>query len=366
MCMQRDVMMTSEIRVPAEQWLPHTIKYSRLSNSTDQQQGFFKYQNPKTMRRKVLIFIFVVIVCFITIVFTCLNCYAKCAGFCHISSMKQGFMALAIQNKTYFSSNGQTRRLPQCIIIGTRKGGTRALLEYLNLHPDIVVTSKEQHFFNTNEKYALGLEYYRAQMPYSLSNQLTLEKTPAYFTDLMTPERIYRMNSSIKLLLIIREPVTRLVSDYTQLKSGKLERNKKVYALEELVVDANGEVDMDYKPVQRSMYYHYYVNWLEFFSRDQIYIANGDTLISNPYRELYTIESFLNLRHKIPSDAFYFNASKGFFCVKAEDLHSPCLSETKGRPHPKVDPAVLETLYDFYRPRNKLFFDLANKTFDWP
>lgn len=33
------------------------------------------------------------------------------------------------------------------------------------------------------------------------------------------PERVRAMNSSIKLLLIVREPVTRAISDFVQLKS---------------------------------------------------------------------------------------------------------------------------------------------------
>ena len=44
------------------------------------------------------------------------------------------------------------RRLPQCIIFGVRKGGTRALLQYLNSHPDIVITCDEMHFFEKDEK----------------------------------------------------------------------------------------------------------------------------------------------------------------------------------------------------------------------
>lgn len=34
-----------------------------------------------------------------------------------------------------------------------------------------------------------------------------------------TPERVRAMNATIKLLLIVREPVTRAISDYTQLRS---------------------------------------------------------------------------------------------------------------------------------------------------
>lgn len=36
---------------------------------------------------------------------------------------------------------------------------------------------------------------------------------------LQVPERVRAMNATIKLLLIVREPVTRAISDYTQLRS---------------------------------------------------------------------------------------------------------------------------------------------------
>jgi len=39
------------------------------------------------------------------------------------------------------------------------------------------------------------------------------------FNNFQVPERVRAMNASIKLLLIVREPVTRAISDYTQLRS---------------------------------------------------------------------------------------------------------------------------------------------------
>lgn len=57
--------------------------------------------------------------------------------------------------------NGTTERkkLPQAIIIGVKKGGTRALLEFLRVHPDIRAVGAEPHFFDRN--YDKGLEWYR-------------------------------------------------------------------------------------------------------------------------------------------------------------------------------------------------------------
>lgn len=55
--------------------------------------------------------------------------------------------------------NPVTKRLPSAIIIGVKKGGTRALLEFLRAHPNIRATGPEPHFFDKN--YDKGLEWYR-------------------------------------------------------------------------------------------------------------------------------------------------------------------------------------------------------------
>ena len=60
------------------------------------------------------------------------------------------------------------RSLPQCIIIGVRKAGTRALLRFLSVHPNIAANHDEMHFFDRDENYKLGLEWYRSRMPLSV------------------------------------------------------------------------------------------------------------------------------------------------------------------------------------------------------
>ena len=53
----------------------------------------------------------------------------------------------------------KTKHLPQALIIGVKKAGTRALLEYLRMHPDVVAPGPEPHFFDKN--YDKGLKWYR-------------------------------------------------------------------------------------------------------------------------------------------------------------------------------------------------------------
>ena len=53
----------------------------------------------------------------------------------------------------------QFKKLPSALIIGVKKGGTRALLEFLRIHPDIRAAGSEVHFFDHN--YSKGFHWYR-------------------------------------------------------------------------------------------------------------------------------------------------------------------------------------------------------------
>lgn len=69
-----------------------------------------------------------------------------------------------LAENVYSDKDLPVRRLPQCLIVGVRKGGTRALLEFLNLHPDVQAERSEVHFFDNDNRYNRGLDWYRRQM----------------------------------------------------------------------------------------------------------------------------------------------------------------------------------------------------------
>jgi hypothetical protein len=52
-----------------------------------------------------------------------------------------------------------SRKLPDALIIGVKKGGTRALLEFIRLHPDVRAAGSEVHFFD--RFYSKGFTWYR-------------------------------------------------------------------------------------------------------------------------------------------------------------------------------------------------------------
>lgn len=52
----------------------------------------------------------------------------------------------------------------------------------------------------------------RNQMPPTADDQMTIEKTPSYFVKREVPARIFLMSSTVKLIVVVRDPTTRAIS----------------------------------------------------------------------------------------------------------------------------------------------------------
>ncbi|XP_067100887.1 heparan sulfate glucosamine 3-O-sulfotransferase 3A1 [Osmerus mordax] len=269
-----------------------------------------------------------------------------------------------IEDSVKLSPLGEgTKKLPQALIIGVKKGGTRALLEFLRVHPDIRAVGAEPHFFDRN--YDNGLEWYRELMPKTLEGQITMEKTPSYFVTREAPARISAMSRDTKLIVVVRDPVTRAISDYTQTLSKKPD----IPTFESLTFKnrTTGLIDTSWSAIQIGIYAKHLDNWLQYFPMGQILFVSGERLISDPAGELGRVQDFLGLKRIITDKHFYFNQTKGFPCLKkAEGSSKPhCLGKTKGRTHPNIDPEVVQRLRDFYRPFNMKFYQMTGRIFGW-
>lgn len=271
--------------------------------------------------------------------------------------------AAAADNSTAGHPNGTLQQLPQILIIGVRKGGTRALIEMLSLHSSVAAAQNEVHFFDWESHFQRGLPWYLSQMPYALPGQLTVEKTPAYFTSGKVPKRVRQMSPDVKLLLILRDPTERVLSDYTQVFYNRLQKHKHYQPIESVLVK-DGEVNVAYKALNRSLYHMHMQNWLRYFPLGSIHIVDGDELIRDPFPEMKKVEKFLKLEPQINASNFYFNKTKGFYCLR-DHGRERCLHDSKGRAHPHVAPAILQKLYQYFHEPNRKFFELVGRTFNW-
>ncbi|XP_051925437.1 heparan sulfate glucosamine 3-O-sulfotransferase 2-like [Hippocampus zosterae] len=255
------------------------------------------------------------------------------------------------------------KKLPDAIIVGVKKGGTRAVLEFIRIHPDVRAAGTETHFFDRH--YGRGLEWYRAAMPRTLEGQLTMEKTPSYFVTKETARRIAAMSRDTKLIVVVRDPVTRAISDYTQ----TLSKSPDLPSFRELAFRnrSSGPVDASWNAIRIGLYALHLENWLRYFPLAQMHFVSGERLIAEPAGELARLQDFLGLKRIVSDKHFYFNRTKGFPCLKKpESSGSPrCLGKSKGRTHAPIDRDAVEQLRHFYRPFNVKFYEMVGHDFKW-
>ncbi|KAK1881496.1 Heparan sulfate glucosamine 3-O-sulfotransferase 3A1 [Dissostichus eleginoides] len=174
----------------------------------------------------------------------------------------------------------------------------------------------------------------RELMPKTLEGQITMEKTPSYFVTREAPARISAMSRDTKLIVVVRDPVTRAISDYTQTLSKKPD------------IPSFGEPHL----------------------QKQDYGAHRHLVERHPDRHLRQAPG--QLAALLPHGADPVcerRAPRGFPCLKkAEGSSKPhCLGKTKGRTHPNIDPEVVQRLRDFYRPFNMKFYQMTGHNFGW-
>jgi len=260
------------------------------------------------------------------------------------------------------------RRLPNVILVGVNKGGTRALITYLDLHPDVVTAKPEVNYFGLY--YGRGEEWYRNQMPPSMPDQLTMEKSPKYYEKAEAPQRIHAMNESMKILLVVRDPVDRSVSHWLHAcrnirKLGNDTTFCQTYESSG-VLKNDGDVEPKCAYIKRSSYAKFIENWTRFFPlRSQFHIVDGQKLVSDPVSELRKVETFLGLRHYFTQKNFVFNKKIGFYCLPSDGGQIRCLGKSKGVKHPALDLLVEAKLRKYFKPLNQRFYQIVGHDFGW-
>ena len=128
------------------------------------------------------------------------------------------------------------------------------------------------------------------------------------------------------------------VNNCDDTRSRHLDRGQEYPPLEDFLFTENGNINIGYQPLQRSIYHYHLVRWMRYFPLSQIHIVDGDKFIKEPWTELMALEKFLDLPAEITERNFFFNSTKGFYCGK-EELTLPqskwtctrdkCLSKSK-------------------------------------
>jgi hypothetical protein len=110
------------------------------------------------------------------------------------------------------------RVLPNYLIIGAQKAGTSSLFNYLSMHPQVKNSyKKEVHYFDKN--YDKPINWYKQYFPFKFGvNDKTMigEATPNYLYHPFVAGRIKKTIPDVKMIVLLRNPVERVISQYFQ------------------------------------------------------------------------------------------------------------------------------------------------------
>ncbi len=215
-------------------------------------------------------------------------------------------------------------------------------------------------FFRGN-RYYKGPKYYKKFLKLPKKGQICVSRSNS-FPDAVVPGRISKVNSSMRLLLILRDPVTRLVSDYIHTKDMLKDSTEAKTPFEDLVFMPNSlQINSSYTKLSLSNYAMHLPKWLEVFNRDQLLIVDGESFAKDPLPWLQKAEEFLNIKPHFKRKHFVYNEARGFYCHRKRG----CMQPTKGRAHPKLPAEQVKAVKDYYKPFNAIFKQISGVHFDW-
>ena len=239
---------------------------------------------------------------------------------------------------------------PNFIIIGVQKGGTTSLYGYLTQHPQIMSPIKKEIDF-WSWKFNESINWYLAHFPVipEGKNFLTGEASPSYFNHLDAAKRIYQFFPKIKLIILLRNPIDRTISQYHTWRRFNWENR----SLEEAI-----ESDLD-KLIKAGKKVNYWMG-------EQNYLAKGVYIeFLKEWMSLFPMEQFLILK----SEDFYANSKAVVQQVlKFLDLPKYELLEYKNyNPgnYSQIDPLIRRSLSNYFQVHNQRLEEYLGIKFNW-
>ncbi len=273
--------------------------------------------------------------------------------------------------KFYRAATNLVRLLPDFLIIGTQRGGTTSLYNYLADHPAIGAASiKEVHFFDS-QHFEQGMAWYRAHFPSALQKYylertqkrefITGEATPYYLFHPHTARRVASLLPAVKLIVMLRNPVDRAYSHYYHEIAGghehlpsfeaAIDKEEERLASECENMQANEHYisynHRHYSYLARGRYVEQLPTWLTLFPQDQILMLQSEDFYADPIAVYEQTLNFLKVPKALPE------GQKQTF--QKYNITTP----------PRMDTATRKRLLAYFEPYNARLYAYLGKQFAW-
>ena len=196
--------------------------------------------------------------------------------------------------------------LPNYMFIGAAKSATTTFFDILKKHEDIFVPKfKEPHFFNIDENYLKGLDWYKKTYFKDINNEsIIVDFTPTYLYYKLCAERIFdSLGPNVKFVIILRNPVDRAYSHYNHSKRDGHEVSSFEDAIKleneriEKFRDKNdflSELRCSY--ISQGLYFEMISAYLKYFDLNNFFIINFESeVVQNLDQTLLKLSKFLKL-----------------------------------------------------------------------
>ncbi len=172
-------------------------------------------------------------------------------------------------------------------IAGVNKAGTTWIFHLLKNHPDIQFSSKKElNYFD--QTYPEKLEEYHSYFDFDLEKKYFAEGTPAYIRSADTAEKIKEYNPEAKIIIMLRDPIKRLLSQfYFRKQIGKIPEKLTI----EQAINSK-----DIIIVSDSHYEKLIPPWLRIFNQNNIKIISMEKALKNMTEFWSDIQKFLDIQ----------------------------------------------------------------------
>jgi hypothetical protein len=260
------------------------------------------------------------------------------------------------------------RPLPSFLIIGAERAGTTSLYRYLVQHPQVMSATlhrKGAYYFATN--FDKGVRWYRAHFPTELAMRararragvervVTGEACPYYIFHPLVPERVHALLPDARLILMLRDPVSRAYSHYQQ----EIVRGFEHLSFEEAIEAEPKRLAGQEERMRRDPGYY------SFSHQHHAYLARGRYLEQiQRWHASFAPDRLL----VIDSAAFFADPDDGFSEVlRFLELSEASLTvypQLNARSYGQIDPKTRERLRDHFMEPNRRLEEYLGRSFSW-
>ncbi len=205
-----------------------------------------------------------------------------------------------------------SHRLPDFLVVGTQKGGTTSLQLLLEQHPSVYLPScKEVHYFSLRSDKTTS--WYAEHFLEAKRSQKIGEITPFYLFHPRAPERIHAVIPRAKIIVLLRDPVERTISQVFHAKRHgfeKLDIEGALNSEKERLEKGDNYSLQKHSYVARSRYLEQIERYERLFPRENILVLKSEELFNRTNLVWEQIQEFIKVK-KCPLPGLLPKANTG-------------------------------------------------------